>query len=278
MLTKLTVYDPSGRIPDPLELPLTPENRLDTDILQVTGIKGLEPVKATVGTQPYGTIDGSFFSGSNVADRNIVVDLLPKPDWVEWNIPKIRNEAYKYFMPRSYIRLVFESTERAPVEIFGYVETCEPNIFSKDNEIQISLICPDPHFKGVDVVVREGVINEDWIELLYDGTIESGILVSITEASGTVTTDFQIALDAETFFFEGLVSSLYSIVMSSRPGEKFLRNVDLSTGENISILNSMGTGSVWLAIQPGPNQIFQVLSDDGLQNWRIEYYERFGGL
>jgi hypothetical protein len=278
VLTKVTAYDPSGRL-DPWAFPLTPEGRLPTDILQCSNIDGLEPVKANVNTSPYGSIDGVILTGSNVLDRNIVIDLLPKPDWSDWNIPAIRNEAYKYFMPRSLVRLVFESTERAPVEITGIVESCEPNIFSRDNEIQVSIICPSPHFRSVDELVVTGDSGSSQI-IDYDGTVPSGIVLEVMRGAGSPNPTYVgILLDGDMIFRvdEPLISTK-SFSMDSIPGEKFVRNVTIADGTITSLLDQINPNfNTWPLLEG--EQEFAVGTDGvGLNTWTLYYFNRYGGL
>ena len=285
MLTKLTAYDLSGLIPDPLELPLTPEGRMETDIVQATNIEGLEPVEATVNTSPYASIDGAYFTGSNVADRNIVIDLLPKPDWITWDVATIRNHVYKYFMPKSFVRLTFESTERAPVEIFGYVETCKPNIFSKDNEIQVSIICPSPHFKAIDPIVIEGtttgVAAADIENFTYNGTEETGINLKVHGGGDTPTfVSFQQPAPITAAFTVnvGVVSGYY-VEINSIQGQKYVRNVnELDPDDDFTnLLNEVADGSKWPEFKHGAQQ-FLVWTAEAGQDWTLTYFDKYGGL
>lgn len=285
MLTKLSVYNLSGNIDDPLELPLTPEGRLSTDVLQVTNIEGLGPVEASVNTSPYGSIDGSFFTGSNINDRNIVIDLLPKPDWVTWDIATIRNHAYKYFMSKSFMRLVFESTERSPVEIFGYVQTCAPNIFSKDNEIQVSLICPDPHFKSSTDTVVEGLSSDIPLEFEYTGTVITGITVQLQKSSGDDPSSILILAGSEfdptmslwSGSSDAIIDATKYISMSSLPGGKHVTQTILSSGVSTSLLSMAGDPPNWPKIAPGLNN-FSVVPNVGVLEWTLTYRKTYGGL
>ena len=39
----------------------------------------------------------------------------------------------------------------------------------------------------------------------------------------------------------------------------------------------MQEGSLWPILQPGENE-FSVITDQGVQDWELTYFERFGGL
>ena len=75
-----------------------------------------------------------------------------------------------------------------PVEITGVVESVAVNQFSKDPELLISIICPDPYFTSVDpnVITGQSVRSGGALSSIdYNGSVESGIHVEVTFVSGT---------------------------------------------------------------------------------------------
>jgi hypothetical protein len=143
VLTKVTAYSQWANV-DPLVLNVI--NPSDSDLFEVRNIDGLGPVKADVNTTPRST-PGVSFVGTNVGGRNIVLTLGLNPDWDNWTFSRLRRFLDKFFMPEQHIRLVLETMEFSPVEISGYIESNEPNMFSKDPEHQISIICPGSVFQ-----------------------------------------------------------------------------------------------------------------------------------
>ena len=109
-------------------------------------ITGLGPANATINTTEMASIDGSIFNSSRVGMRNIVLTLrlLFKP-----TVEDVRQESYKYFPIKKQVKLTIETDNRI-CESYGYVESNEPDIFSKDESTQISIICPDPYFYSVE--------------------------------------------------------------------------------------------------------------------------------
>ena len=293
MLTKVTAYNLSGvESLDPLVIPLRLEDRYlfdqvssipSMDIIQITNIDGLGPVKANVNTSPYGSMDGAAYNGSNVADRNIVATITLNPDWDIWTPSKLRKLVYSYFIPKSNVRLVFESdADYPPVEIFGYVETCEPNIFSKDLEIQISIICPNPYFQAVNYVVEAGQTGDAPINIVNDGTVDSGINVVLTKSSGADPTLFKIQVRDvadEHFWVDAGLTTGVRFEMNSVPGQKYIRNVNIGTGDITNLLYTKEEGSTWPLLKPGVNAFFiQNTPSGSVNDWVLNYYPRFGGL
>jgi hypothetical protein len=282
MLTELKAY--SAWLSTPV-LPLDPNGRPETDLIQIRNIDGLDPVKAAVNTSLFGSVDGAAYTGGNVASRNIVLTLHPNPDWKTWTHDDLRRLIYSYFMPKRPTRLVFYSDDMDPVEIEGIVESVELNRFSKDPEFKVSVICPDPYFTSVDPVVLTGTTVRSGgatTPVDYEGNIEAGINVKVTWVSNPAPTviGIQIGSPVITYFtVDASVNAGLSFEANSVPMNKYLQNVNLNTGVITNLLSKAHVleGSLWPILQPGDND-FSVITDQGVQDWELTYFERFGGL
>ena len=280
MLTRLRAY--SSWLDAPT-LPLSDDGREETDLLQIRDIQGLDPVKAAVNTSPFGSVDGAAYLGSNVPIRNIVLTLRPNPNWDDWTYEKLRRLVYSYFMPKLLTQLVFYSDDIPPVEIFGYVEDCNVNPFSKDPEIQVSIICPDPYFTALDATVVLGQSTRDNSNptiIEYNGSIEAGINVEVTRVSDPAPTFIGIQIgdpSIQTFRVTASVNSTQYFVMNSTAGQRYAQTISLSTGVISNLLSKILEGSTWPTLQLGTNK-FSIITDQGVQNWKLTYYERYGGL
>jgi hypothetical protein len=265
------------------ELDLDDAGREETDLIQIRGITGLDPVKATVNTSPFGSVDGSAYIGSSVATRNIVLTLHPNPDWDTWTFESLRRLLYSYFMPKLQTRLVFYSDDMPPVEIYGYVEDTNVNQFSQDLEIQVSIICPDPYFTAVNPTVVTGQSDRDNTTpatIVYNGSVATGINVELTRLSDPAPTSIGIQVgDSALSYFNiaaGVDSSKY-FLMNSLSGNKYVQNVAFGGGTITNLLPKVQTGSQWPILQPGQNE-FSIITDQGGQDYQLTYYEKYGGL
>lgn len=280
MLTKIKAYSSWRSAPT---LFLDENGRAEADLIQIRNIDGLDPVKASISTTPRGSIDGVTYTGSSIPSRNIVLTVHPNPDWDDWTHESLRKLLYQYFMPKRPVRLVFESDDMAPVEISGIVEDVSVNQFSKDPELLISIICPDPFFTAVDPTIVAGQTIRAGgtpIVIPYNGTVESGLIVRVSYAYGANPTSIGIQLgDPSLSYFNisaAITNSLYFEV-SSIPMNKYVQNVNIGTGVIDNLLNNVQDGSTWPVLQPGDND-FSVITDQGVQDWELTFYERFGGL
>lgn len=143
MLTKVDVI---GLTAGPLSLELGGPNQSP---IQTRDILGLEPTKAEITMAPSNK-DGDLFQNARLGKRNIVFKLGLDPNWVDQTMSSLRRMLYDHFPPKTWRTLQFFSDDIPTVEIGGYIESFEPNMFSQDPEIQISVICPKPMFVTLD--------------------------------------------------------------------------------------------------------------------------------
>jgi hypothetical protein len=280
VLTEVKAY--SSWVSAPTLL-LDEDGRSETDLVQIRNIDGLDPVKASVNTSLFGSVDGSAYTGASVGQRNIVLTVHPNPDWKTWTFESLRRLIYSYFMTKRPVRLVFISDDMPPVEILGIVESVDNVMFSKDPEFNVSVICPDPYFKSVvpKVITGQSIRSGGAVTVVeYDGSVETGFEVKVSFSSGTAPTVIGIQIgDPKVNFFNVTAtvgSSLY-LDMSSVAMQKYVQNVSIGSGVITNLLSKVQEGSKWPLLQPGDNN-FSVITDQGVQDWELTIYERFGGL
>ena len=282
MLTEVKAFSSWRSAPTLL---LNDNGRAETDLIQVRNVDGLNPVKASVNTSPLGSVDGESYTGSSIPKRNIVLTLRPNPDWQNYTYESLRRLLYSYFMPKRAVKLVFYSDDMDPVEIGGIVESCEVNMFSKDPELLVSIVCPDPYFTALNptVVTGQTVRSGGAVSIIeYDGTIETGMYVKVNAVTAPNPTDIAIQIGDPTLTYFATYSTVDPTMyfeMSSIPLQKFVQNVNMGSGVITNLLSKIHIqeGSLWPTFQPGENE-FAVITDQGAQDWELTYFERFGGL
>lgn len=289
MLTYVEVFVLGGDAP---LLPLSVSG-IESDVIQVRDITGLEPVKASVNTTPFSAIDGESHNGNLVGKRNIILTLGFNPNWETDTIDSLRDFLYSYFMPKSGVTLRFFDTNRSPCEIEGWVESCNPILFSKDPEMQVSIICPKPYFIGSEAITIEGEVKlsleiadgtidlSEGTTIVYEGSIPTGFKLTITPSGSIPTYDDDLMIGivhgtTEVIHFTGPVDATHNIIYSSVTGSKYLRSI---TDAEV-ITNLLGTvvdKPSWMTLQRGSN-LFGVGGTVEGQLWTLEYYNRYGGL
>lgn len=146
MIKSVTVINPFGD--DPLVLNLSTSH--EEHGLYIKTIEGIGPDKATINTTSLAMEDGGIFNSAKSDIRNIVINLgFYESSILHNSIEDSRHLTYKYFPKKKEITLEFYTDNRDSF-IKGYVESNEPDIFSKEEGCQISIICPDPNFYSLD--------------------------------------------------------------------------------------------------------------------------------
>lgn len=166
----------------------------------ISKVEGLGPPKANLGMTDLATIDGSIWNSSRVEKRNITIKMI----FAYANtIEETRQRTYKYFPVGKELELIVKTDNRF-VYTKGVIETNQPDIFSKEEGNNISLVCGDPFFysKQTQVTVFFGIqplfefafsnesLTEKKIEfgsierskekaIYYDGEREAGVTISI---------------------------------------------------------------------------------------------------
>jgi hypothetical protein len=282
VLTQLKAYSSWRSAP---VLPLDETGDPETDLIQIRNIDGLDPVKASVNTTPLGAVDGVSYVGSNVPSRNIVLTLHPNPDWDNWTIETLRRLLYSYFMPKLPTRLVFYSDDLIPVEIYGIVEDASINQFSKDPELLVSVVCPNPYFTALEPTVITGSAiraGGDPIIVENMGNLETGFQLKVTALTPPNPTQITVQIGdpaISSFVVAASVNDTKYFEMSSVPMHKYVQNVEIGTGLITNLLSTITIqeGSDWPTLEKGENE-FSVITDQGEQDWELTYFERFGGL
>lgn len=270
-------------------------------------ITGLGPPKANINITEVATNDGALFNSARATSRNIVLTLgfLFKP-----NIETVRQMSYKYFPIKQQVKLTITTTNRVG-EVYGYVESNEPNIFSNQQTTQISIICPDPfiYAEGVNITLFAGVYpefefpfsNESLTQNLlvmgdmlmgttktiyYEGDAEVGVVIHIY-AFGPAS-DITIykpgtdqRMEINTTRLAALTGSGVvegdQIIISTIRGDKFITL--LRNGIEYNILNTLNRNAFWFQLSKGDN-VFAYITEFGLDklDFRIENRTVYEGV
>lgn len=301
MIKKITVTNHLG---DSIEMDL---QRPELSGFAVQSISGLGPGKSNINTTEIATIDGGIYNSARIPARNITISLI-----FLWNgtIEEVRQRSYKYFPLKKKITLLIETDHRI-AEIEGYVESNEPNIFSKEEGTDISIVCPNPYFysKTDKLTVFSGITggfsfpfsNESLTEKLiimgtinrlttntvyYDGDADVGVTITIHaigEASGITihnTTSKQImklnSSKIESITGSGIVNG-DDIIICTVKGKKSIKLI--RGGIEYNILACLEKGVTWFNLVMGDN-IFAYTAETGDTNlqFKIENQILFEGV
>jgi len=174
----------------------------------IESVDGLAPTKGTVNTNALATSDGSVYNSARQDQRNIVFKFQLLEDLNDGKIETTRQKLYRIFPVKKKVRIQVETDNRSATTE-GYVETNEPDIFSETEKQNVSIICPNAFWtapsttyslNGVQNLFEFPFSNESLTENLicfsevvysegttfvYDGDIDSGVVINIHAVSGT---------------------------------------------------------------------------------------------
>lgn len=265
----------------------------------VQSITGLGPGKANINTTEVSTDDGGLFNSARLPSRNIVLSLIFM--WKD-SIEEARHRSYKYFPLKKKVKLLIETDTRI-AEIEGYVDSNEPNIFSRMQGSDISIICPNPYFYSVEDDHSEVVFsgnesvfefpfsNESLVENLiemsitrntieqvvtYTGDAEIGVTITIN-AIGPATnitiynTGTREIMRIDTSKLEaftgaplGAGDEITICTVKKRKSIKLLR-----TGKTTNILNCLDRNPDWFSLAKGDN-VFAYTAESGGNNLQFK--------
>ena len=276
MLQMVEVWTAQGSL---LSLPLDDIS----DGIIVSSIDGLDPVKATLVSSSFARQDGEQYQSARREARNITVKLELEPDFITESVRDVRSRLYEFFMPKSMVTLRFHTSIGLDVEIQGVVESMETPMFTKDPEVDISIMCFDPDFKSLEPVVFNGVSTSSTLEsvLPYSGTVETGF--ELTLNVNRTMSEFTLyhrppdgTIRSMEFTAALVAGDVVTISTVSGAKGAILNRAGAATAVS-SILYAISPQSNWIELSPGENRV-RLYAEGAAVPFTIAYTTRYGGL
>lgn len=278
MLTNVEVRTRQGTL---LNLPLESA----ASGLYIEEIDGLDPVKATLVSSSFANEDGEQHHSSRREARDIKLKIGLETDYVTNSIRKLRSRLYSYMMPKSEVFLRFVHDDDFVVDIVGTVELFETPIFTKEPRADISIRCFNPDFvvpspTVLDLVTVDGTeANEGWIDIDYDGSVETGFVVELTlnrvEQALSIYNQSPGGI-LRQLDFSALLAVGDKLRISTVAGGK---GATLTrAGTQTSVLYGVTPQSAWLTLEQGINRFRVYATGTPAIPYTLEYLTRYGGL
>lgn len=234
----------------------------------VVGIDGLTRPPTSINTAIAGGIDGSFFNSARVEQRNLVISIILRGD-IETN----RQALYTIFPLKSKCTIYFSNKNR-DVKIEGFVETLEADLFTMQERVQVSIICPRPYWQDMNEIIDSisttvnlfqfpfsisepipfaEIYNEPHAFLNNLGDSETGFTIVTTLEKNLSTLTFTNLTTGEFFKVDYTMLEGDTFILSTIQGGL---NVRIEReGSSINLLNYIGAGSSWIKLVTGLNDI-----------------------
>lgn len=303
MIYEVVAINPKNDI---LRMPLADPHFSGINVKNVTGIT---PIGGEIYITPFASIDGGIFAGARVPSRNIVLTLgmMNNPTDAEDS----RMKVYDFFRIKDKMTLIFSTSSRI-LQIDGYVESVDVDIFSQEEIATISVICVDPwfysqsnralSFAGISPTFEFSFSNES----LTDNLIEFGNISIDTRTDiiyqGDITTGFELRVtfiseDFHNIYFYNMDTRERLTVLSdqidnitgsplSAGDELYISTISgdrhaylLRGGEFLNVIGAIDKDSTWFQLSKGGNT-FAFSSDQGVENimMHISYRDAYAGV
>lgn len=249
-------------------------------------ITGLEPVTAAINSKGYGEQDGEFYIGGHLPKRNIVMKFGLNASSPA-SVANARTLCYGYMMTKSKVQLRFLTDEHVPLEITGYVESIQPDRFSEDPAMQVSIICPKPNLVTDRREVRgNSGVSPAEVEILYNGNLATGISFILDMGThdyvGRVILETRIGAPVYQTFLtypDLYMSSFWQLWIGTEQGNKYMDARTSPTNIVQNLLSKMDPNSWWMTLVPGRNTFrVRTPSSNTPRGWSLTYVEQYGGI
>lgn len=175
MIKKFIISNDS--LEEELELELEKPNLSGIIVRSVTG---LGYANSDIPITELALSDINYYNHSVFQTRNIVFTL----SFVKGvNVELKRQLIYKFFPSKVDIKITIHTTEQT-VYIKGNVETLDPDIFNKDENIQISILCVNPYF--ITNEKKHEFYKAENFTFFSDNLVHNGLLYYLTPEIGGI--------------------------------------------------------------------------------------------
>lgn len=260
----------------------------------ITGISGLTPVNAEINSSRITGGDGSVFNSASVGARNIVLTLLPNQP-----VAANRQALYKVFAVKEKVTLKYSSPGR-DIQIEGYVESVQADLFARRQQIQISILCMQPYFKSAEEIVNQLSTVEPAFEFPFETEVGSvGIVFSEIVLAKTAVISNAGDVPCGAIFRFVATGTVLNPVIRADNLTQFALAIEMQAGDEIVIDTQRGSKSVTLTRQgvrqniinkrrsnvtwfqlPVGETTFAFDAESGLENLvlTIGHYNLYGGV
>jgi len=252
---------------------------------QILKIDGLTPPDADITSSTLANMHGEKFKSSKIGVRNVVINLR-----LQGNVEENRIALYDFFDNGEEVKVYYQNGMRN-VFIDGYCEKVDSDFFSKDEEMQISIVCLSPFWKNINTtridisqvfdnfefpfaIEKEGISFSDYFEnrevnIINSGEVETGVKITLTTSTNNIVNP--VIYNVHTREFLKLNTNIDigdKIIINTNKGEKSITKI--SNGIPVNEINSLGNDSTWLQLSKGSN-LFTYQSEENQNSLRVVF-------
>lgn len=272
------------------------QNESDFQIIRITG---LNPPNAQINTNNLAGIDGAKYNSSKLQTRQIVITL--KLNGWGTRVEDNRQMLYRYFPTKEWCKFYFK-TDNRDVYIEGYAETLEVDLFQQSQTMQIAILCPQPYFKAMDMIIDDiskvlknfefpfsinndepipfSIIELNKITNVYNNSeSETGIIIEIEVLNNVNKIEIRNIDTGESFILNYDFLPDDKIIIDTNRGQKSITLI--REGITFNLFTAIQKGSKFFQLSLGDN-FFSYLVDEGSSDASVhivfKYYTLYRGV
>jgi len=235
---------------------------------QVYDVQGLNPPKAQINVSRVAGIDGTKFNSSKLDERNIVLYIKLRGD-IEAN----RLYLYSFFPTKEWCKFYYKNGSR-DVYIEGYVESVEVTSFTNNEIMQVSILCPNPYFKAMNIIIDDiskalalfkfpfsinynqpiafsSIDTTKITEVDNQGEVDSGLIAEVEVLGSVSSIQIKNTQTGETFTVRHPLLKNDKVIINTNIGEKSIKLI--RNGIETNIFASIVKTSTLLQLRTGKN-------------------------
>ena len=259
-------------------------------LFSVSEIDGLYPPDVALNLSNDIGTDGSVFNSAFLENRQIILSIaLNNP------ASSGRHLLYQFFQQKKQLTLFFKN-DISNLKIGCYIKNFTITIFKKKETAQITLICPKPLFDDVETIHQRLHVSQALLEFPVSFPV-SGMEFSRGQASiltnmGDVESGFSGVIYADNSFsnpkivnkttgqfigFDVTVNSGEKIEICTIDKQKYANKIS-ADGISTSIVSKMTSGSQWVKMIPGGNQMEMTASSGNTFYLDVDFTAQYMGV
>lgn len=213
---------------------------LSTDPRYEPILQSAGPPAATINRSKVALADGTRYNSSTVGERNPLLTIYLLRD-----VARARLNLYRYITTGGYIKLYYKA-DGLDVCIDGYVETAEVDPWSQTENMQVSIICPQPYWKDVTESTVNASVASSLLEFPFAIGSEGAELSLLDQDNTTMLENSGHVPAGATFELVAKIRSLQPRIYNMSTGEYMGFYVDMLAGDRLVINTRNGSKSVTL--------------------------------
>ncbi len=223
---------------------------------KLKSITGLGPPDTNVAISDQVDSGGTNL-GANPVNREIVMIVGFQPNYSEGqSVADLRQALYTKLFPRYGRHMTFsiqDGNRTTLLSVIGQVKKVEPDIFSKDPQVQITIGCYGPYLrKWIQQLTQISLLSKNPIPITSNGNAPSGFYMELEPTGFTTLFSLTDENDDRLAFFYNFING-DTISFDTTPGRRtarILRGVD-----DDNLMPYLTSDSVWLQLYEGVNNL-----------------------